>query len=404
MISLEVKFLKKYEKLLKNKNRYSIVYGGRASGKTYQISLFILLESLKETQRIVVVRKVKDKVDDSLYYEIISHIKRLKIEHLYKITRSPFKIKCLQTGSEIVFIGVMFSQRFKGFSDAKVVWVDEADELTREDWDFMDLTIRAKDSKILLSFNPPRSDGTEHWIYKEFFSKKRDDTIILHTTYKDNSYLGDAFISVLEHRMKTDETAFRRDVLGEWVVEKEARIYQNYEVKEVLEISSRPLYGLDFGFEDLTAFLEVFVLSSSEIYISKEVVSSHVEPSDLGIFLNRLDFSKRSAKIYADSARPELISMLRKEGYSVFSCTKKTNSIISGIDYLRSRKIYVNPRCKETIKELGLYSWELNKKSGLYDTTTPIDKHNHCMDALRYALDDEIFNQKAVYYEHRRHF
>jgi phage terminase large subunit len=91
--------------------------------------------------------------------------------------------------------------------------------------------------------------------------------------------------------------------------------------------------------------------------------------------------------ITADSARPETISHLQKHGYPKITYAKKgAGSVDDGVEFLKSFDIIVHPRCVETIRELTLYSYKLDKLTG---AILPIleDKDNHIMDALRYACE-----------------
>uniref|UniRef100_UPI001F457D76 terminase large subunit n=1 Tax=Escherichia coli TaxID=562 RepID=UPI001F457D76 len=66
---------------------------------------------------------------------------------------------------------------------------------------------------------------------------------------------------------------------------------------------------------------------------------------------------------------------------------KGKGSVEDGIEFIKSfKKVYIHSRCKETLKECREYSY---KKDRLTDEVLPIiiDKDNHYVDALRYALE-----------------
>ena len=93
--------------------------------------------------------------------------------------------------------------------------------------------------------------------------------------------------------------------------------------------------------------------------------------------------------IYADNARPEVISYINKRdyGFSVYPADKGKGSIEDGIAYIRSfNKVIIHPRCTHTIREFSEYSYKVDERSG--DITNKVeDKNNHCIDALRYSLE-----------------
>ena len=91
--------------------------------------------------------------------------------------------------------------------------------------------------------------------------------------------------------------------------------------------------------------------------------------------------------ITADSARPETISYMQKHGYpKINGAQKGPRSLEEGVAWLQSFDIIVHPRCTHTIDELTLYSY---KQDPLTGKVLPMleDKHNHCIDSLRYACE-----------------
>ena len=91
--------------------------------------------------------------------------------------------------------------------------------------------------------------------------------------------------------------------------------------------------------------------------------------------------------IRADSARPETIDHMRKAGFNIFPARKGAGSVEDGVEFLKGYDIVVHPRCKHVIDELTHYSWEADRLTG-EPTNKLADKHNHCVDALRYALEN----------------
>jgi phage terminase large subunit len=89
----------------------------------------------------------------------------------------------------------------------------------------------------------------------------------------------------------------------------------------------------------------------------------------------------------ADSARPETISHLQKNGFpKITAAIKGPKSLEEGVEFLKSFDIVVHPRCKHLIDELSLYKY---KEDPLTSAVLPVleDKDNHVIDALRYACE-----------------
>jgi phage terminase large subunit len=98
--------------------------------------------------------------------------------------------------------------------------------------------------------------------------------------------------------------------------------------------------------------------------------------------------------ITADSARPETISYMQKHGYKMRGAVKGKGSVEDGIAFLRSfEEIVVHERCRHVADEMKLYSYKTDKLTG---DVLPVleDKHNHCIDALRYALEQVMLRNR----------
>ena len=95
--------------------------------------------------------------------------------------------------------------------------------------------------------------------------------------------------------------------------------------------------------------------------------------------------------VRADSARPESISYLQRHGLpAIEGVAKWSGSVEDGITHLRSyREIIVHPRCKEVLKEMRLYSYKVDRLTGDIKADV-VDKNNHYIDAIRYALNPMI--------------
>jgi len=88
-----------------------------------------------------------------------------------------------------------------------------------------------------------------------------------------------------------------------------------------------------------------------------------------------------------------LIYELKQKGCNIVESIKGQGSITYGIALLQDYDLIVDEQSINLIKELNNYSW-LEKKSN-----TPIDKHNHLLDAIRYAVSYQLQNpNRGKYY------
>jgi len=90
--------------------------------------------------------------------------------------------------------------------------------------------------------------------------------------------------------------------------------------------------------------------------------------------------------IVADNAEPRLIAELKAKKLNVVPTIKGADSVKYGIALLQDYDMIIDEDSTDLIKELNNYCW-LEKKS-----ETPIDKWNHALDALRYAVAYQLSN------------
>ena len=97
MISVQ----KKYEELVASDSRYFIISGGRASGKSFNISILILLLTFEQDHVILFTRYTLTSASISIIPEFLEKIELLGfLDHFY-ITKDEIVNKA--TGSKIIF-------------------------------------------------------------------------------------------------------------------------------------------------------------------------------------------------------------------------------------------------------------------------------------------------------------
>ena len=175
--------------------------------------------------------------------------------------------------------------------------------------------------------------------------------------------------------------------LGQYLSSSETRVFKNWKVEEFEEDKQAVLrFGADWGFSvDPTVLIRCYI-EGRKLYVTHEAYRVGCEIVDTpSLFMTVPD--SESWPITADSARPETISHLRKNGFpKIVSAVKGARSLEEGVEWLKSFDIIVHPRCKHVIDELTLYSY---KTDPLTNQVIPVleDKDNHLIDALRYACE-----------------
>ena len=146
---------------------YVVIYGGRASSKTTEISQALAIKAARQPLRICVAREHLKSIDESAKVEITDRIKSLGLPG-YKITQTAIDN---ENGSHFLFIGLskVSEEDIKGLSAVDIVWVEEAHRMSHSSWELLQPTIRKEGSQIWASYNPKyRTDA---------ISKFKDSTV-----------------------------------------------------------------------------------------------------------------------------------------------------------------------------------------------------------------------------------
>jgi phage terminase large subunit len=340
--------------------------GGTRSGKTYNILMWIIFRySINHTgETITIVRKTFPSVRATVMRDFFDILK--KYELYSEDNHSKSANEYILNDNLVEFISLDQPQKIRG-RKRDLLFINEANELTYEDW--QQLVFRTS-GRIVLDFNP--SDEYS-WIYDKV--QTREDCDFYITTYKDNPFLDSAIIEEIERLKETDETYWQIYGLGQRGISK-ATIFQ-FQESEIPEDAEFLSYGMDFGFNDPTTFVEVYRKENS-LYARELLYRTNMTGYDMAKYLKDIDLK---GIIYADSARPEIIEELRRMGLPIRPTKKGANSVHAGIDVLKRHKL--NVIGDNFVQEMRNYKWVEDRSGKL--TNIPQDGNDHLIDAFRYA-------------------
>ena len=388
---------KKYTPLFDSDSRYYVITGGRGSGKSFSATMFLLMLTYEVGHVVLFTRYTLTSAHISIIPEFLEKIEAIERHEDFHITKD--EIINTKTGSKIIFKGIKTSSgtqtaSLKSLSGVTTYVLDEAEELVDEDvFDKIDLSIRSKvkQNRVILILNPATK---EHFIYKKFFEAKgveagvsttKEDTTYIHTTYLDNlDNLSESFLKQVEDTKKRRPEKYKHTILGGWLNKAEGVIFTNWKVgKFPIDVDS--IFGQDYGFSnDPSTLVETYIdKNRKEIYLKLHLYRVGLTTSDLAL-INTQHAQKRL--IVADNAEPRLISELKSKGLNIVPTIKGADSVKYGIALLQDYDLIVDEDSTDLIKELNNYCW-LEKKS-----ETPIDKFNHALDAIRYAVSYQLSN------------
>ena len=406
-------------------HQYYNLPGGRGSGKSSFCGLEIVTGIMQDQtgeSNAIVFRRTANTMRESVYSQIAWCIDVLDVNDLWRGSVSPMCWTYKPTGAQIVFRGLDDSSKLKSIKPRRgyfrFIWLEEFSELPGENFtrSVMQSVQRGGGAFIVFrSFNPPIN--ASNWA-NVFIQRPDDRAITLHTSYLDvpAAWLGDDFILEAERLKEINEQAYRHEYLGE-ATGSGGEVFPNIEVREITDAEIEQMQyiyaGVDFGFSvDPAVFMRVAYNEKYDtVYLLDEIYKKHLSNNELAAQIRAKGYDKavpggayysefagkiveQKQLIIADSAEPKSINDLHGEGLKCIACQKYPGSVLYGIKWLQNRHIVIDPaRTPNAHREFISYEY-MTTKDGEFLADVP-DKDNHCIDAVRYALD-RLINYKRI--------
>ncbi|MFC5468423.1 PBSX family phage terminase large subunit [Cohnella suwonensis] len=378
--------------------------GGRGSTKSSLISLEIILGVMRDPNaNAVALRKIKENLRESVYEQLLWAIDVLGVSHLWHDSVSPMSLTYKPTGQKIIFRGadkpkkVKSSKLRRGY--IKYVWYEEIDEFDAGDIRTINQTFLRGGPKFIVfySFNPPKSQ--RNWVNAEVL-EPRADRLVHHSTYETvpRHWLGEQFFVEAEELRKKNLDAYEHEYLGK-VTGTGGEVFRNLTFREIgvkeIEVFDRVKRGLDFGYakDPLHYAVMHYDKTRKRLFIFGEIHKVRMSNRSAVTEIKKENTGNRS--ITADSAEPRTINEFRELGLNIVGAKKGPDSVEHGVKFLEDlEEIIIDPvRCPNTKREF--YGYELDRDgNGNFKDGYP-DKDNHSIDAVRYALEDEMRNARV---------
>ena len=392
----------KYQSLFNSDSRYFVITGGRGSGKSFAVTVFLNLLTYEQNNGVLFTRYTMSSASMSIIPEFLEKIELMGAQDMFEVTK--YDIKNRHTGSFIYFSGIKTASgdqtaKLKSISGINTFVLDEAEELIDEEsFDKIDYSIRSKDARnrVLLILNPTTK---EHWIYQRFFQNRnipdgfngtRDNVTYIHTDYRDNiENLSDSFVKQVEDMKIRRPDKYTHQILGGWLQKAEGVVFTDWQIGQFNDEMQMTCYGLDIGFSRDESVLTKVAIDKQrkiiwvkEMFYKKGLVTSNI-----------FDLCQRHAgkqHIVCVSSEPRLIAELNSRGLNVTPTVKKKGSILAGIALMQDYNI--NLEGENMVKEFNNYVWDVRG-------VKPRDAYNHSIDSMRYAIEYLLLrtNPKGMY-------
>jgi phage terminase large subunit len=371
--------------------RYKVAYGGRGGMKSWSFARALLFKGKEKRLRILCAREFQNSIQESVHYLLNKQIHLLGYESFYQVQQQSITGA---NGSEFIFKGIRNNpQAIKSMEGVDICWVEEAQKNSDYSWQILIPTIREPGSEIWVSMNPDEPTDPS---YVRFIVNPPPEARVQRINWQDNPYFPEELRKEKDYLASVDLDAYYHVWEGECRRNSAAQILGGKCVVEYFGVQPDwhgPYFGADWGFaQDPTTLIKCWIAVEGDrqkLYVQGEVYRIGLELDQTKAAFEEIEGAGRHT-IRADNARPETISYLRRQGLNIVGAPKGKGSVEDGIAFLRGfEQIIIHPECVHTAEESRLYSYKLDRLTG--DVLPVIvDAHNHCIDAIRYALEPVI--------------
>jgi phage terminase large subunit len=270
----------------------------------------------------------------------------------------------------------------EGFDAA---WIEEAQSLSQRSLDLLRPTIRKPGSQIWASWNPKAATDPIDALLRQ--ESPPPGTAVVEVNWRDNPMFPEVLRVEMEYDRGRDPDKYAHVWEGKYLQRSDSKVFKNWTIQD-FEAPPDAVHrlGADWGFSvDPTTLIRCHI-TGRRLFIDYEAYKVGCEITETPSLFMTVPESEKWP-ITADSARPETISHMRKNGFpKIHPAVKGPGSLEDGVAWLQSLDIVVHPRCVHTIDELTHYSYKVDP---LTDKVLPVlaDKDNHVIDALRYACE-----------------
>lgn len=393
---------------------YIVMWGGRGGAKTWAAAEALVRKAAATALLIGCGREFQNSIRDSSHRVIKNTIDRLGLTSWFTVTADSIKSRA---GSEFIFKGLSNPDSLRSLEGCDILWIEEGQSVSEASWRGIIPTIRKAGAMIWVTFNlMDEKDAT----YQRFVVHKTSDMIVHKVNFDSNPFFGGKLQRDMEADKARDYHLYEHIWLGMPLKISNAIIFNRKYIIEAFpddlwdKAQVIPHYGIDWGFaQDPFCSVRNFAIEQDNfwrcdgkrrLFISHAVFKTGLEINDMETCLDERMPGIREWPIKADSARPELISDLRRRGFSCSAAEKWDGSVKDGIAHLRGfDEIVIHQRLSQPdddastcmAEEARLYRFKTDPKQ-VDENGQPqvlpviVDKYNHGWDATRYSLDGYI--------------
>jgi phage terminase large subunit len=396
-------------------HRYKVAYGGRGSGKSWSMARALLIKAANEPTRVLCAREIQKSIKQSVHTLLNDQIQSLGLGAFYEVLEA--EIRGIN-GSTFSFTGLATNtvESIKSFEGCDIVWVEEAQTVSKKSWDILIPTIRKPNSEIWVSFNPNiDTDDT----YQRFVVEPPENAKVVKVNYTDNPWFPDVLETERQHSLKTNPD-YANIWLGDCKAAVDGAIYSN-EIREAQEgnrITTVPYdpmmkvhVVMDLGWNDSMSVI-LCQKGISDLRIIGYIEDDHRTLDSYSAQLKNLSYNWGTMFLPHDGQSKDFkhgISaeeIMKKLGWDIRIVPKA--DIESGIKLARMNfhRIYFDKSAQRLVECLKNYRRSIN--SATNEPGAPLhDEYSHGADAFRYlctsieSMKNESWSKEKIQYTNR---
>jgi len=373
-----------------DKYLYYVLKGGRSSGKSAQISLNRIVETMKNPVNGLVIRKYAKYLRESVYEQLQWASKQLQVYDKFHFQTSPMQAIYKPRGNKILFAGADDPERIKSLASSEFpytwMWIEELSEFRmEEEVEVLEDSIVREETgyryKIFFSYNPPKRKT--NWCNKKFNSVTLPDIYYVHhSDYRNNPYIAAQTLERVQIIKEENERKYRHTWLGEpigsGVVPFDNLIFRPITDKEIKRFDNIR-QGIDWGYG-----ADPFAFGRWHYDKTRRIIYALDEIHEIKLS-NRKAAERIKARGYhrdlsiADSAEPKSINEMESYGINILGARKGPGSVEHGEKWLDDlNEIVIDPeRTPKTAKEFENIDYQVDRDGNVKNRL--VDEDNHCL-------------------------
>jgi len=290
--------------------RYFAIKGGRGSGKSRSIASALILRSAQKPLRVMCAREIQKSIRDSVKRLLDDEIERLGLGSVFVSTDTEIRGA---NGSLFLFSGLRSNiDSVKSMEGLDVCWVEEAQNVSQVSLNVLTPTIRKPGSQLYFSWNPKHETDPVDVLFGESCPPRTVKRIV---NFTDNPWFPDVLRDEMEYDKRRDIDKYQHVWMGGYLTNSNTRVFKNWRIEDFdAPADAVHRLGADWGFAvDPTTLVRCHIIGRT-LYIDHEAYMVGCEIVNTPELFMQVPEAEKWP-IVADSARPETISHMRKNGF-----------------------------------------------------------------------------------------